>query len=140
MVHLSPPDRLNDIMSTRFSHLEWDGEKSDLSTALELAIDSHWYGLGRDKWRIGFANIPLLKAPFFCLLVKLRIVSLPQFCQTSSVDGHMLVVMALWNGDIVQKGNEDHDIDCWWPVLSSSSLTIHNFQTSPTTATVPGFS
>ena len=46
VVHLSPPDRLNDIMSTRFSHLEWDGEQSDLSTALELAIDSHWYGLG----------------------------------------------------------------------------------------------
>jgi hypothetical protein len=46
VVHLSPPDRLNDIMSTRFSHLEWDGERSDLSTALELAIDSHWYEFG----------------------------------------------------------------------------------------------
>jgi hypothetical protein len=42
VVHMSPPDRLNDIMSTRFSYLEWNGEKSDLSTALELAIDTHW--------------------------------------------------------------------------------------------------
>lgn len=43
VVHLSPPDRLNDIMSTRFCFLEWDGDNSDLSTALELAIDTHWY-------------------------------------------------------------------------------------------------
>jgi len=46
VVHLSSPNRLNDIMSTRFCHLEWDGEESDLSTALELAIDSRWYGFG----------------------------------------------------------------------------------------------
>jgi hypothetical protein len=44
VVHLSPPDRLNDIMSTRFYHLEWDGETGDFSTALELAIDTHWCG------------------------------------------------------------------------------------------------
>ena len=47
VVHLSPPDRLNDIMSTRFCHLEWDGDSSDLSTALELAIDTHWCAPGQ---------------------------------------------------------------------------------------------
>ncbi|KAF9780251.1 calcium activated cation channel, partial [Thelephora terrestris] len=74
VVRLAPPDRLNDIMSTRFSHCEWDGERSDLSTALELAIDTH------------------------CTIF------------LSSVEAQN-IVMALWNGDIVQKNNEDHDID-----------------------------
>lgn len=40
VVHQAPPDRLTSIMSTRFRHREWDGDDSDLSTALELAIDS----------------------------------------------------------------------------------------------------
>lgn len=74
VVHLSPPDRLNDIMSTRFCHLEWDGEESDLSTALELAIDSR------------------------CTI----------FLSSSEAQD---LVLALWNGAIVQKNNEDHDID-----------------------------
>lgn len=50
VVRLAPPDRLNDIMSTRFCHLEWDGEESDFSTALELAIDSRWYEPRPLKW------------------------------------------------------------------------------------------
>lgn len=37
----------------------------------------------------------------------------------------MAVVLALWNGDIVQKNNDDHDIDCSCFFLSSSlPLTI----------------
>ncbi|QRV72880.1 ion transport domain-containing protein [Ceratobasidium sp. AG-Ba] len=39
MLHTVPPDRLDDIMSTRFRHSEWDGDPSALSSALELAID-----------------------------------------------------------------------------------------------------
>ena len=31
------------IMSTRFRHLEYDGDESDMSSALELAIDTNWY-------------------------------------------------------------------------------------------------
>ncbi|CCO31899.1 hypothetical protein BN14_05950 [Rhizoctonia solani AG-1 IB] len=39
ILHTVPPDRLDDIMSCRFQHAEWDGDESALSSALELAID-----------------------------------------------------------------------------------------------------
>ncbi|KAG8746432.1 hypothetical protein FRC10_005143 [Ceratobasidium sp. 414] len=39
MLHTVPPERLDDVMSTRFQHTEWDGDPSALSSALELAID-----------------------------------------------------------------------------------------------------
>lgn len=39
VLHTVPPDRLDDIMSTRFRHAEWDGDNSTLISALELAID-----------------------------------------------------------------------------------------------------
>ena len=42
IVHLVAPDRLNSVMSTRYRHLRLDGEMSEMSNALELAIDSHW--------------------------------------------------------------------------------------------------
>lgn len=42
IVHKTPQDRLTTVMSTRYRHLEWDGDNSDLSSALELAIDTHW--------------------------------------------------------------------------------------------------
>ncbi|KAJ6515603.1 calcium activated cation channel [Mycena sanguinolenta] len=41
IVHLASPDTLNAIMSTRFRHIQVDGDMSDMSSALELAIDSH---------------------------------------------------------------------------------------------------
>ncbi|KAG8762878.1 hypothetical protein FRC15_008232, partial [Serendipita sp. 397] len=41
IVHIAPPERLNSLMSTRFRHKEWDGDDSNLSSALELAIDQH---------------------------------------------------------------------------------------------------
>jgi hypothetical protein len=43
IVHLSAHDLLAGIMSTRFRHREADGGESDLSSALERAIDSNWY-------------------------------------------------------------------------------------------------
>ena len=33
------PDRLDDIMSMRFRHADWDGDDGALNSALELAID-----------------------------------------------------------------------------------------------------
>jgi len=45
IVHQAPPDRVTSIMSTRLKHRQIDGEESDMSSALELAIDSHWYVL-----------------------------------------------------------------------------------------------
>ncbi|KAF7352544.1 hypothetical protein MVEN_01219700 [Mycena venus] len=41
IVHIAPPETLNAIMSTRFQHIQVDGDKSDMSSALEMAIDSH---------------------------------------------------------------------------------------------------
>ncbi|KAJ7498649.1 hypothetical protein FB451DRAFT_1016192 [Mycena latifolia] len=41
IVHMAPPETLNAIMSTRFQHIQADGDKSDMSSALEMAIDSH---------------------------------------------------------------------------------------------------
>ncbi|KAJ7180384.1 calcium activated cation channel [Mycena crocata] len=74
LVHMAPPDTLNAIMSTRFQHIQVDGDKSDLSSALEMAIDSH------------------------CTI----------FLSSSEAQD---VVNSLWRGDIIQKNNENHDID-----------------------------
>jgi len=41
IVHQSPRDRLTTIMSTRYKHRQADGD-IEISSALELAIDSHW--------------------------------------------------------------------------------------------------
>ncbi|KAF8204720.1 calcium activated cation channel [Pholiota molesta] len=41
IVHLAEPDRINAIMSTRYQHRQIDGDKSEMSSALEMAIDQH---------------------------------------------------------------------------------------------------
>jgi hypothetical protein len=41
IVHKSPPDKLVSILSTRYEHMHSDGD-IELSSALELAIDTHW--------------------------------------------------------------------------------------------------
>ncbi|KDQ64365.1 hypothetical protein JAAARDRAFT_144983 [Jaapia argillacea MUCL 33604] len=41
IVHQSPPDRLPSIMSTRYQNREEDDEASEVTSALELAIDLH---------------------------------------------------------------------------------------------------
>jgi len=43
IVHLFPRDQLTDIMSTRYQHLQSDGDVSDPASALEMAVDQHWY-------------------------------------------------------------------------------------------------
>ena len=42
IVHAEAHDTLAGIMSTRFRHLRSDGSESELSSALEMAIDSNW--------------------------------------------------------------------------------------------------
>ena len=42
VIHVSPPDRITAMMSTRFTHRELDGDSSDKLSALEMAIDAHW--------------------------------------------------------------------------------------------------
>ncbi|KAF8639757.1 hypothetical protein AX17_001019 [Amanita inopinata Kibby_2008] len=41
IVHLSPRERLTSIMSTRFQHKQVDRDSSEMSSALELAIDQN---------------------------------------------------------------------------------------------------
>jgi hypothetical protein len=41
-VHLTEPEKLKDVMSTRYKHRQIDGDESETSSALELAIDQHW--------------------------------------------------------------------------------------------------
>ncbi|KAF9569112.1 calcium activated cation channel [Agrocybe pediades] len=41
IVHLTEPDRINAIMSTRYKHRQVDGDESEMSSALEMAIDQH---------------------------------------------------------------------------------------------------
>jgi len=43
IVHLFPRDKLTDVMSTRYQHLQSDGDVSDPASALEMSIDQHWY-------------------------------------------------------------------------------------------------
>lgn len=43
IAHLASPDRLLAIMSKRYKHIQGDGDVSEMSSALEMAIDQHWY-------------------------------------------------------------------------------------------------
>ncbi|KXN86125.1 Calcium channel YVC1 [Leucoagaricus sp. SymC.cos] len=41
IAHLFPRDKLTDVMSTRYQHLQVDGDLSETASALEMAIDQH---------------------------------------------------------------------------------------------------
>ena len=45
IVHLTEPDRIKTVLSMRYKHRRSDGDESELSNALEMAIDQHWYFL-----------------------------------------------------------------------------------------------
>jgi hypothetical protein len=42
IVHQTPRERLAYMMSNRYQTVDWDGDESNLVSALELAVDSHW--------------------------------------------------------------------------------------------------
>jgi hypothetical protein len=42
IVHLTEPEKIKDIMSNRYQHRQVDGDESEMSSALELAIDQNW--------------------------------------------------------------------------------------------------
>ena len=67
-----------------------------------------------------------LAVPSSCPPAKHRTVGFPRLYCAISADGYASVVRALWNGDIVQKNNEDHDIDCQCSLLFSFTV-IDNF-------------
>ncbi|CAA7260062.1 unnamed protein product [Cyclocybe aegerita] len=41
IVHLTEPGKIKDIMAKRFQHRQVDGDESEMSSALEMAIDQH---------------------------------------------------------------------------------------------------
>ena len=45
VVHLAPSDKTVSMLSTRFRFKEVDEDISEKASALELAVDSHWYVL-----------------------------------------------------------------------------------------------
>lgn len=51
VVHLAPSDKTVSMLSTRFRFKEVDEDISEKASALELAVDSHWYA---------FAPLPCL--------------------------------------------------------------------------------
>ncbi|KAF9006592.1 hypothetical protein BDQ17DRAFT_1352015 [Cyathus striatus] len=101
IVHLAPHDRLYTIMSSRYQHIQLDGDKSEMSSALESAIDQG------------------------CTI----------FLSSNEAQE---VVSALWNGDLIQKNNEHHDIDyvpfaetrehTFWGHFDASRLQVPRYQ------------
>lgn len=77
VLHRAPLDRQNPVMTTRFRHTTWDGDNSDLTSALELAIDTHWSASNCSILRA--FSLYLDVARFSCLRVKPRVVSLMSF-------------------------------------------------------------
>lgn len=43
IIHLMEPDSIKSVMSMRYKYRQIDGEESEMSNALELAIDQGWY-------------------------------------------------------------------------------------------------
>jgi hypothetical protein len=43
LIHLTEPDSIKSVMSMRYKHRQIDGDESEMSNALELAIDQGWY-------------------------------------------------------------------------------------------------
>jgi hypothetical protein len=43
IAHQAPRERLTYMMSNRYQTVDWDGDESNLVSALEIAVDSHWY-------------------------------------------------------------------------------------------------
>ena len=43
IIHLTEPDNIKSVMSMRYKYRQIDGDESEMSNALELAIDQHWY-------------------------------------------------------------------------------------------------
>ena len=43
IIHITESDSIKSVMSMRYKYRQIDGDESEMSNALELAIDQHWY-------------------------------------------------------------------------------------------------
>ncbi|KAJ7686075.1 calcium activated cation channel [Mycena rosella] len=111
IVHMAPPETLNAIMSTRFQHIQADGDRSDMSSALEMAIDSHCtIFLSSSEAQDGKMPSNYFYSP----------VTMPSRQLTLA-------------GEIIQKNNANHDIDCashtsFFGRLDPSRLSVPKYQ------------
>ncbi|KAG5342321.1 hypothetical protein C0989_003451 [Termitomyces sp. Mn162] len=110
IVHLSPPDRLRSIMSSRYQHRQLGGGESDMTSALEVAIDSHWYA----TYTVQCTMIYIKAAQYSCLPMRLRKVATLSFLNHAIISYFILleVVAALWKGDLIQHNIANNRIDC----------------------------
>jgi hypothetical protein len=72
IVHQSSSEKIKSLMSTRYRHREADGGISEASSALEIAIDTHWLVLSRYLCNVLTCRYIVR---YFCLPAKRRVVS-----------------------------------------------------------------
>ncbi len=96
-------------MSTRFTHRALDGDDSEKTSALEMAIDSHWSvhvyaepSLHFDRSYVVPSSFPHRRHRMVSDNMSFYVLMLTS----------LLVVNDLWKGRIAQKHNDDHDIEC----------------------------
>jgi len=72
IVHQSPSEKIKSLMSTRYRRREADGDISEASSALEIAIDTHWLFFCRHLYNY---LTRCYIARYFCLPAKRKVVS-----------------------------------------------------------------
>jgi hypothetical protein len=122
IVHQSPSEKIKSLMSTRYRHREADGDISEASSALEIAIDTHWLVLCSCLCN---TLTCCYIVPYSCLPAKHRVVSLPKFTYQSGMMIIAPVVRALWDGELVQTLTDQDDIQCE-PIYSRSISTLNH--------------
>lgn len=64
IIHNAPPEQWGRYMSMRFKHRQVDGDESDMSSALEQAIDSHRYVVSRNLSQLAQTFYPIAPSSF----------------------------------------------------------------------------
>ncbi|KAG0709856.1 hypothetical protein DFH29DRAFT_841605 [Suillus ampliporus] len=118
IVHQSPCEKIKSLMSTRYRHREPDGDISEASSALELAIDNHWSVL----------HIDPCNALTCCYVASI-------FLSSSEAQS---VVKSLWNGELVQTLTDQDDIQYvsyhesrqagFWSHMDPSRISVPRYQ------------
>jgi hypothetical protein len=92
IIHLTEPDNLKSVMSMRYKYRQMDGDESEMSNALELAIDQHWYfytsnsSILMTKTRLFYSTVFLSSSESqegenFSLLLSVEIYDFRKSCQ-----------------------------------------------------------
>jgi hypothetical protein len=111
IIHLTEPDNIKSVMSMRYKYRQMDGDESEMSNALELAIDQHWCFYASNS-SIMMTKTRLYIAQYSYHQVNLRKARIFHFSFLWKYMTFAKVVNALWNGDLIQKNNVNNEIDC----------------------------